>query len=319
MLIRSLLAITIWAVSTLTCAQSFPEKSRPIRIVVPAGAGSGTDVVARAYARALGDAGLIAIVENKAGAEGVIGLEFAKNAAPDGYTVVFSNLSTHVLNMYQQEKLPYDPVADFTPLVVLESVALVLNAGPSRKLTSLADALTAARANPGKVTYGSSTSATRLAVEMLERQADVKLFAVPYKTQAQATSALVAGEIDLLMTDAITALPFYKDGKVRPLAVTSRSRMPVMPDTPTLREQGLKDYEFAAWNAAFAPVRTPPDVVEKLRAIFREAGHSKYVVDVLKSKASQTDPLSPSELSALIRADVERWGKLLREMKKSAR
>ncbi|MBT2305228.1 tripartite tricarboxylate transporter substrate binding protein [Variovorax paradoxus] len=319
-MIRTLLAITLWAVSTLACAQAFPDKSKPIRIVVPFGAGSGADVLARAYARAIGESGgLNAIVDNKPGAEGVIGLELAKNAAPDGYTVVFSNLSTHVLNVYQQEKLPYDPVVDFTPLVVVESVALVLNAGPSTKFRSLGDALEAARANPGKLTYGSSTASTRLAMELLEHQANVKLLAVPYKTQSQATTALVAGEIDLLMTDAVTALPFYKGGQARPLAVTSRSRISAVRDTPTLREQGIKEYEFAAWAAMFAPARTPPDVVEKLRAIFREAGQSRYVTEVLTAKASQTDPLNAAELNALIRTDLDRWGKLLREMKKTAR
>jgi len=239
MLRRLLLSAFLCVLAATAAAQAYPDKSRPIRIVVPFGAGSGGDVMARAYSRAIAEqAGLNAIVDNKPGAEGVIGLEFGKNAAPDGYTIVWSNLSTHVLNVHQQAARPYDPVADFVPLVITESVALVLNAGPSSKLNSLADVLEAARANPGKLTFGSSTASTRLAVEILEHQAGVKLLSVPYKTQAQATSALAAGEIDLLMTDVVTALPFYKSGRLRPLAVTSRARLSALRTCPRCASRG---------------------------------------------------------------------------------
>lgn len=320
MTLRSFFAIALCAVCTLTTAQPFTDKARPIRIVVPFGAGSGADLLMRAYARAMNEfGGVNVIVDNKPGAEGVIGLEFAKNAPPDGYTIAVSNLSTHVLNVYQQASLPYDPAVDFVPLVVTESVALVLNAGPSSKFNSISELLEAARARPGKLTYGSSTASTRLAMEILEHQANVKLLSVPYKTQAQATAALAAGEVDFLMTDVVTALPFYQSGRLRPIAVTSRVRIPALREVPTMREAGVKDFEFAAWSAIFAPARTPPEVVEKLRALLLQAGHAKYVKDVLAAKGSATTEMTATELTALVRTDLDRWGKLLREMKKSVR
>jgi tripartite-type tricarboxylate transporter receptor subunit TctC len=320
MLVRVLLAIALSVAAHMAVAQSYPDKNRPIRIIVPFGAGSGGDLVSRAYARAMNEGdGLNVVVENKPGAEGVIGLEHGKNAAPDGYTLVWSNLSTHVLNVHQQANLPYNPVVDFTPLINTESVALVLNAGPSTKLASIREAIASGRSAPGKLSYGSSTASTRLAMEMFEHQAQVKYLAVPYKTQAQATAALAGGEVDLLMTDVVTALPFYKSARLRPLAVTSAERLAALPEVPTLRELDLKDYEFAAWSGLFVPVRTPPEVTDKLRAILQRASQSKYVLDAVAVKASEMPLLPTGEFNALIKADIERWGRVLRDMKAATR
>lgn len=320
MKISHLLAATLLAVSTLAFPQAYPDKSRPIRLVVPFGAGSGVDMVVRAYSRAMNEqAGVNTIVENKPGAEGVIGVEFAKNAAPDGYTVLLGNLSTHVLNVHMLPKLPYDPVADFIPVAAVENVSLVLNAGPSTKFSSLKEVIEAARAEPGKYSFASGTTSTRLNVEMLEYLANIKLLAVPYKTQAQATSGLAGGEIDLLVTDVTTAMPYYTSGRLRPLGTTGRSRLSVLPNVPTMSEQGVKDFEFTAWHAMFVPARTPPDVVDKLRVMLRNAARSKSVTDALAMKASEPLDMDTPQLNAMIRTDIDRWGKLLRDMKKSAR
>src|SRR5438034_3636373 len=157
----SLLAIGLLAIATSAGADTFPDKSKPLRIIVPFGAGAGNDLIGRAYARAISEElGQPAIVENRAGAEAVIGVEAAKNAPPDGYTILFGNSSTHVLNLHMLQKLPYDPIADFTPIIGVSSVSLVLNAGPSTKFRSLSEALEAARANPGKYSYGSGSTST---------------------------------------------------------------------------------------------------------------------------------------------------------------
>jgi len=319
-LIRLAVAALLLAASPLSFAQAYPDKSRPIRLVVPFGAGSGTDVVVRAYSRALNEqAGLNSIVDNKPGAEGMIGVEFVKNAAPDGYTVLLGNLSTHVLNVHMQAKLPYDPVADFVPVTAVENLSLVLNTGPSTKFASLKELLDAARAEPGKYSFGSGSASTRLVMEMLEHLAGIKLLSVPYKTQAQAAAGLAGGEVDLLVTDVVTAQPYYANGRLRPLGATGRTRLSALPNVPTFREQGVADFEFAAWHAFFVPARTPPDVVEKLAALLRTAGQSKYVGDALATKASDPMDMDTARLTTLLRDDIDRWGKLLRDMKKQAR
>jgi tripartite-type tricarboxylate transporter receptor subunit TctC len=154
---------------------------------------------------------------------------------------------------------------------------------------------------------------------MLEHLAGIKMLAVPYKTQAQAAAALAGGEVDFLVTDVPTALPFYSSGRLRPLATTGRTRLTALPKVPTVREQGVNEYEFAAWHAVFVPKRTPTEVVNKLRALLQDAAKSKYVADVLASKGSESMNLDTPPLTALIRKDIEGWGKLLRDMKKSAR
>ena len=315
-----LLILALFACCTAVSAQTYPDKSKPLRIVVPFGAGSGNDVIARAYARAIGEAtGLTVIVDNRAGAEAVIGVEAAKTAAPDGYTVLFGNSSTHVLNVHMLPKLPYDPVVDFIPLTGVAKVALVLNAGPSTKFRSVKDVIEAARANPGKLSYGSGTTSTRLAMEMLEKLADIKLLSIPYKAQAQAAVALSGGEIDLLMTDVSTALPHYPSGRMRALGTTGPKRLVALPDVPTLQEQGIRKYEFTAWSAMFAPARTPPEVVAKLRSMFQQAARSKYVAASLTLNSHEPLDMNTAQLSALIRSDIAQWGKTLRDLNSGER
>ena len=215
--------------------------------------------------------------------------------------------------------LRYDPVADFIPVADVMNVTLVLNAGPSTKFSSIKDVIDAARANPGKFTYASSTASTRLTLEMFEHLANVKLLSVPYKTQAQATAGLAAGEVDLLATDVVTALPYYQSGRLRPLGTSGRTRISALPNVPTIREQGVKDFEFSAWLSTFVPTRTPAEIVGKLRSILRESAKSKYVTDALAMQASEPLDTEPAQISARIRTDLDQWGKLLRELKAKSR
>ena len=314
-----LLGIALLAISSVAFAQAYPDKSKPIHLVVPFGVGSGSDLVVRAYAQAMNEqGGVTAIVDNKPGAEGVIGVEFGKNARPDGYTVLFGNLSTHVLNVHMLSALRYDPVADFIPVTGVDNVSLVLNAGPSTNFRSVKELIEAARANPGKLTFASGTTSTRLSMELLEYLANIRLLSVPYKTQAEATAALAGGQVDLLVTDVSTALPHYKSGRLRPLATTGRDRLVALPDVPTMREQGIADYEFTAWHAMFVPAHTPPEVVDKLRVMLRNAARSKYVADALVTNSCEPLDMDTAQLNAQLRTDLDRWGKLLRKMKGNA-
>lgn len=309
------------ALCALTCttafAQAYPDKSRPIRLIVPFGAGSGTDVIARAYGRAITDqTGSAVVVENRPGAEAVIGVEAAKNAAPDGYTLVIGNTSTHVLNVHTLPKLPYDPVADFQPVAGVADFALVINAGPSSRFQSVRELVEHARANPGKLNYGSASATTRMAVEMLEQLAGVKMTSVPYKAMAQATTALASGEIDLLVNDVATAAPYYQSNRIRPLGSTGRKRLASLPNVPTVREQGLAEYEVSGWFAWFVPAQTPAPVAGEVRRLLRGAAKSKYVADAIAANSYEPLEATPAELSTLLRGDIDRWGKLFATLRK---
>jgi tripartite-type tricarboxylate transporter receptor subunit TctC len=310
-----LLTSMLLAVSCTSFAQGYPDKAKTLKLIVPFGAGSSTDLMARAYGRAMGEiAGINVIVDNKPGADGVIGVQAAKASAPDGYTMLLANSSTQVLNVHMQPKLPYDPVADFVPVSGVAKFSLVLNAGPGTTFKTVRELIEAARRDPGKLRYGSATASTRLSMEMLEHLAGVKMLSVPYKTMAAATLALASGEIDFLMNDASTAIPFYKSGQVRPLAVTGAARMVVLPDIQTLREQGLADYEFSGWFAMYFPAHTPTPVIAAMQGVLREAAKSKYVSDALALNAFEPLELTSLQLAALQGTESERWGKLLRAM-----
>lgn len=315
MRISHLLALALLATSCSAFSQNYPDKATPIRIVVPFGPGGGADMIARAYARAMNEqAGVTVVVENKAGAEGVIGVESVKTARPDGYTILLGNTSTHVLNVHMLSKAPYDPVQDFTPVSGVAKFALVMNAGPSTKFPSAKEAIEAARASPGKYSFGSGSTSTRLGMEMFEYMAKAKLLSVPYKSVAQATTALAAGEIDFLITDATTAKPHYPTGRVRPIASTGRERLPVLPAVPTLREQGLEGYELSGWFLMFLPANAPSSVATTLRSMLAEAAKSKYVSDALAMNAYEPLTMDPAQMSAMVRTDIKHWGELLRAM-----
>lgn len=320
MKLAPLLAASLFALSCASNAQGYPDKTRPIRLVVPFGAGSGTDLIARAYARAMTEqAGVNMVVDNKPGAEGVIGVEAVKSAPADGYTLLIANTSTHVLNVHMLAKIPYDPVADFIPVSGVAKFGLVINAGPSTKFQSARELLEAARANPGKYSYGSGTASTRLAMEMFEYLGKVKMLSVPYKAMTQATTALAAGEIDILVNDVATGKPHYQTGRVRPLAATGKDRLAALPTVPTVREQGIENYDLSGWFAMFLPANTPAPIVTALRNMLRDASHSKYVTDSLATNSYEPLDMEPAQLLAMERADIERWGKLLRAMDKTAR
>ena len=307
------LALVLLVVSSSTLAQTYPDKSRSLKIIVPFGAGSSQDLLARSVGRGITDvSGVPVFVENKPGAEAVIGMQAAKNSRPDGYTLLLTNSSAQVLNVHTLPQLPYDPVADFVPLVGIAKFSLVMNATPSLPFKSVRELIEAARSNPGKYTYASATASTRVAMEMFERQAGIKLKHIPYKTMADATTALVGGQVDLLMNDVATVVSYYKSGQLRPLATTGPTRMSALPNVPTLREAGLTDYELTGWVATYFPANTSPAIVATMRDILSKAAKTRYVVDALALASFEPLELSGDQLTALQRAESDKWGKLLR-------
>jgi tripartite-type tricarboxylate transporter receptor subunit TctC len=315
-LTRAFVAISLCLgmLSTSAMAQAYPDKSRALRVLVPFGAASSTDILARALAKGISDvAGLNVIVDNKAGAEGQIGMAAGKAAPPDGYTLVMTTSSTQVLNPHMIPNLAYDPVADFTPVAGIAKFALILNAGPSVTQPNLHELLKAARANPGKFSFGSGTATTRLAAELLQSVGGVKLLAVPYKSQTDAIVGLAGGQVDLVFMDLPGSSPHHKSGRVRPLAVTGTSRMTALPDVPTAQEEGLIGYEVTGWWAAYFPAKTPPAIVMAMRDIVEKALKTQSVKDALTTFALEPLPLSGEAFAAFQKSDSQRLGKLVRE------
>jgi tripartite-type tricarboxylate transporter receptor subunit TctC len=294
-------------------AQTYPDVSRPLRILVPFGAASSTDLLARALAQGITEvSGMNAIVENKAGAEGQIGMGAAKAAAPDGYTLVLTTSSTQVLNPHMLPRIPYDPVADFVPIAGVAKFSLVLNAGPGLTQKSAREFIEAARANPGKYSFGSGTTTTRLAGELLQSVAGIKLLSVPYKSQTEAIAGLAGGQVDLVFMDLPGSAAQHKTGRIRPLAVSGATRMSALPNVPTLQEQGLSGYDVTGWWAAYFPAKTPSDMVVSMREIMQKALKTQPVKNAFANFGLEPMPVLGKELAEVQRRDFERWGKLIR-------
>jgi len=285
----------------------FPDKGRPFKILVPSGVGSTGDLLARVYARGITEvSGLTVVVENKPGAEGIIGVQVAKSAPPDGYTIMLTSNSTQVLNVIMMRDIPYDPVADFVPLTGAGSVALGMWVNAKQPFRSASDFFAAARSSPGKYSAGNSTTVGRLGTEMLEQMASISLLPVLFKTMPEVMTAVSAGQVDMAFGTLSSAEPFLKSGRLRPLAVTGRTRLSALPDVPTMHEAGLSDYEITSWLATYAPAKTPPEIVAKLRDILRSAAKSSYVTGFLNTFAMQPLNISGDELTTLQQSELKK-------------
>jgi len=308
-----LLVLALVFFAELSIAQAYPDKSRPFKILVAQGPGSTSDAIARGLAKAITDeTGWPAIVDFKPGAEGIVGVQALMNGPADGYSLLLVSSSTTVLNPVLVPNLPYDPLRDFTPLVGLSRTVVVFNLGPSTPFKTAREFFAAAKANPGKYTFGSSTTTTRLAGELVQARAGVKLLNVPYKTTAAAVTALVGGEVDLVLADASSLRPQWDGGRARPLAVTSATRSPAMPNLPTLREEGAESYELTSWYGTYAHARTPPEIAAALRQILRRATKAPAFTDMLAKGSMDPYDASGDEISAAIRREIDTAAKTLR-------
>ena len=311
-LIRALaLVVFSLAYGSGAWAQTYPSK--PIRIIVPFGAASSTDIFARTLSKVISpELGQPIIVENMAGAEGFIGVQHAAVAAPDGYTVLLSSVSTHVLNMHLYKKVPYDPFKDFAPISTLASFQLGMNVRNDSPYKSAADVIEAARRNPDKLTYGSGSSTTRLAAEMLQQQAGIKMLHVPYKSLAAAVTDLAGGQIDVVFVDLPTTRPLLAAGRLRMLAATGEKRMPAMPNVPTLQEEKVKDYVFTGWWGLWVPAGTPPAIVQKLEQVFSKAMKTEPIREFLNTGALEEFLVAGTEFTKFHHAEYERWGNVIK-------
>ena len=310
---RNYLFLLIFLSST-GFAQNYPNK--PIRFIVPVPAGGGADFVARAYATRLGDAlGQQVVVDNRSGAAGIIAMEATARAAPDGYTLIQTNISTISINPYMYRKLPYDAERGFAPVSITTLNPLVLVIHPAVVARSVPELIAVAKAKPGTVTYGSlgSGSIQHLAGFMFGQAAGVNLIHVPYKGAAPVTVDLLAGQVNAAFSGIGTVVSHVRAGKLRGLATTGPKRIDTYADLPTMKESGGPDIQMLLWNGILAPAGTPVTIVKRLSD---EINRIVKVSDLAQVMAAQgTSPVSntPEEFAAFIKSEQAKFKKLVQE------
>jgi len=309
-------------VSRLTCAigalllasgvgaQDYPTK--PITFVVPFAAGSATDQLARALGQSVSEQGKQAVVvDNKPGASGFLAAQFVAKASPDGHTVLITTNTTHAANEHLYKSMPYDPVKDFAPVTLLGKGGQIMIVNPKVQAKTVGEFLALAKKNPGKLSFGSGSSSSRIAGELLQQMAGIELLHIPYKSNPLAITDLLGGQIDMMITDTATGLPQVKGGKVRALGVTARTRTPLAPDIPTIDEAGVKGYEMGYWFAAYVPAKTPPATVARLQKMLVAATKSASAKAFYENTGTENVTSTPEELAKFQAAESQKWHKII--------
>ena len=298
--------------SAVAPAQDFPTK--PIRIVVAFTPGGATEVVTRIVAQKLSEQfARQVITDNRGGAGGIVGVEVVAKAAPDGYTLVMGTSGTHAINVSLYPKLSYDPVKDFAPITrasLLPSMIVVHPSVPARNVREL---IALAKKNPGQLTYASSGSAQYLTGALFTSMAKIDMMHVPYKGGGQALPAQLGGEVALSFSTVVSSLPHVTSGRLRGLAVTSAKRTPAAPDFPTVAESGLPGYEAVSWYGLFAPAGTPRDIVVRLNAETVRVLKLPDVRQLMLAQGAEPVSDSPEQFAALVKADIAKWGDVVRK------
>lgn len=307
------LAVALACTAQLALAgEAYP--ARTVRFIVPFPPGGATDVVTRLVASKLNEqyGRQIVVVDNRAGAGGVVGSELAAAAAPDGYTLVMGTTGTHAINASLYAKLSYHPVRDFvavTPAALLPNMIVV---HPSIPVRSVKDMIALAKARPGQLSYASSGNFLYLSGALFTSMAGIDMLHVPFKGGAQAMPAVISGEVASSFATIVSALPQVSSGKLRGLAVTSAKRFPSAPEFPTVAESGLPGYEAVAWYGVFAPAGTPPAIVGQLNANITKIVNSPEVRELLLKQGAEAYATSPEEFSKIVARDVEKWAKVVK-------
>ena len=316
-LILAALASSVIAVPLLCAAQSFPVPGRQVRIVVPFPAGGQADFQARLVAPRLSAAlGVPVIVDNRPGASSIIGVQEVARAAPDGHTLLYTIASPIVVNPHLFAKLPYDPLRDLTPITLTALAAQVLVAHVSVPANSVSELVAYAKANPGKLNFGSYGPGTssHLYGEMLKASAGIDIVHVPYKGAADATKDLVAGRIDLMFMAPTAPLSYLRQGGLKVLGVVGDKRSSSFPNVPSIAEQGFQGLELTGWLGIFAPARTAASIVDRLDSelakILREPG----LVERFRQGGSDATSTTPAAFAALVQEDYGKWGEVVRRL-----
>lgn len=291
-------------------AQSYP--ARPIRLIAPFPPGGGTDLTARLIAQKLTlSMGQQVIVDNRPGANGSIGIELAARARPDGYTLALGNNGPLAINVSLSKKLPYDPVKDLAAVSLIASYPYIVVVRPSLPVKSMKELVDFAKTNPGKLNFASSGSVTGLAGAMLKSAAGINMIDVPYNGNGPAVTALLGGHVDLML--ASVPMAEFKLGTLRALAVTGAKRSLALPELPTVEESGIPGFDATAWYGIVVPAATPQDIILQLNTKIIELLKLAEVRERLRRSGVEIVGSSPAEFGALIKAEVAKWAKVVRD------
>ena len=308
MLVCLLAPIAVWA-------QAWPQ--RPVKIVVPSPPGDGSDAVARAIADKLAIAlGQPFVVENKPGAGGVIGSSEAAHAPHDGYTLIMGNAGSHGINAAVYSKLPYDIQKDFAPVSQVAVAPNVMVINPSVPANSVSEFIAYAKANPGKLSYasGGNGSSAHMSMELFKSVSGIDIQHVPYKGSSPALTDVVSGQVVAFIGNMPPTVPLIKAGKLKALAVTTKSRSTLMPELPTISEAGLPGFETVAWFGVLAPAGTPPEIVNRLSAEIAKIVKSPEMREKLVAMGAEPVGGTPDEFRAVIDRDIAKWKPLAQKV-----
>ena len=295
-------------------AQSYP--TRPVRLIVPFASGGASDVLGRILAQKLTERmGQQVLVENRPGAGGSIGTEAAIRAAPDGYTLLLGSVSEIAINPWLYSKLGYDTMKGFTPVAMFALSQMVITTHPSLPVKTVKDLIALAKARPGEINYGSSGSGTflHLATELFRSETNTNMTHIAYKSGGQALVGLVSGEVQVMFGTLTSSMPFIKGKRVRPIAVSSRTRAASLPDVPTIAESGLPGYEVSSfWVGVFAPAATPRDVVTRLANETAQSARLPDVMSTLASLGAEPGTLTQQQFADFLKAELALWGRAVK-------
>ncbi|VTU26197.1 Argininosuccinate lyase [Variovorax sp. PBL-H6] len=312
--LAALLAGTASLATAQDTAANYPDK--PIRIVVGFPSGQAIDGVARYFAQKLGEElKQPVIVDNRAGASGIIAHELVKNAEPDGYTLLITSGATMAINPALFKKLPYDPIKDFAPVILTNTTPMFLAVNAGTPINSFQQMVAYAKARPGKLAYGSGGSGLtqHIAMEMLKKAADIDLLHVPYKGSPAMVTDLIGGQVQFAFDTSTSILPHATNGRVKLLGVTSLTRSAAAPNVPTLAEQGLPGFEALTWAGLVAPARTPRAIVEKVNAAMNHVLKTPATATYLAGIGATPAGGSVGDFDQFIRKELTRWGKAVKD------
>lgn len=297
-------------------AQSLTFPDRPVTIVVPFPPGGGTDAGARLIAQKLSTRwGQSVIIDNKAGASGMVGSEYVSRAKPDGYTLLIGNIGTFSINPSLYKKMPYDPDKAFAPVSMIAELPFFLLVTPSLKANNVKDFIAYAKANPGAVTYASSGSGSgpHLAGEMFEKAAGLDMMHVPYKGGGPAAADVMAGHVNMYFSTVLESIGSVRSGKLKALGTSSLVRSPAMPELPTIAESGVPGFDAASWIGIAAPAGTPPALIDKIAADIKAVVSEQDTKQTLIQQGATPMPLTPTAFKARIESDRQRYAKVIKD------
>ena len=300
-------------------APTWPTAGKPIRIVVPFPPGSGSDVNARNVGKQLQEllGGHPVIIDNKPGAGTFIGAQEVARAPADGHTLLYTIVITHTQNPHLYAKLPYDPFKDFTPLTQVMKSATVLIAHPSAPFNTVRELVAYAKANPGKLNYASFSpgSTSHLNGELLSQRTGIEIVHVPYKGTADASRALVAGDVQLYFDGTSSAVNLIKAGRAKGLGTATPKRVPVLPDMPTITEAGVAGIDIVGWQGLFGPGNMNPELAARIAGLLKQAVTSPDMLKAIDQQGNEPSGASGAEFAAIVKSDHDRWGEVIRAAK----